>query len=96
MTFTKLRILQMWHQEKKKLTYLLPQAADHIEFLTLGYQMMSRMQPMLYQAYTMDHPNKEPYMVDVIYWMKDQGWNDMSREFMALLDQSEEYNKAHQ
>jgi hypothetical protein len=96
MSFTKRRILDMWQKEKKRLYYLLPLEENHIDCLTLGYQMMSRMKPLLEQGYNEDHPNEKPYMVDVIYWMEDQGWDEMYKEFMALLDQSEEYNKAHQ
>lgn len=96
MSFTKRRILQMWAREKKRLQYLLPLEENYMDCLTLGYQMMSRMKPILEQGYNEDHPNEKPYMVDVIYWMEDQGWQEMYKEFMALLDQSEEYNKAHQ
>lgn len=96
MSFTKRRILTMWEKEKKRLQYLLPMCEDHLDTLTLGYQMMSRMKPLLEAGYNEDHPEEKPYMVDVIYWMKDQGWEELYKEFMALLDQSEEYNKAHQ
>jgi hypothetical protein len=95
-TFTKRRILQMWEQEKKRLQYLLPLANDYIDCLTLGYQMMSRMKPILEQGYSEDHPDEKPYIVDIIYWMRDNGWDEMHKEFNALLDQSKEYNKAHQ
>jgi hypothetical protein len=96
MSFTKRRIVQMWEKEKKQLQYLLPLEENHTDCLTLGYQMMSRMQPLLHLGYNEDHPNEKPYMVDVIYWMEDQGWQEMYKEFMALLDESKEYNKAHQ
>ncbi|WP_028776185.1 hypothetical protein [Shimazuella kribbensis] len=96
LSFTKQRILHMWELEKKRLQYVLPLADDDMDCLTLGYQMMSRMESLIYRAYQEDHPDKKPYMIDVIYWMEDQGWNEMSQEFMYLLDQSKAYNKAHQ
>jgi hypothetical protein len=96
LSFTKQRILHMWEQEKKRLHYLLPLADNYMDCLTLGYQMMSRMEVLLYRGYQEDHPGKKPYMIDVIYWMEDQGWNEISNEFMYLLDQSKDYNQAHQ
>jgi hypothetical protein len=86
----------MWEQEKKRLQYLLLLADDDMDCLTLGYQMMARMEVLLYRAYQEDHPSKKPYMIDVIYWMEDQGWIEMSNEFMYLLDQSKGYNEAYQ
>jgi hypothetical protein len=96
MTFTKRRILDMWQKEKKRLYYLLPLAEDNREFLSLGYQMLGRMKPILEQGYNEDHPAEKPYIVDIIYWMRDNGWDEMYKEFMFLLDNSKEYNKAHQ
>lgn len=86
----------MWDQEKKSLQYLLPLAKDERDFLTLGYQMFGRMKPLLEQGYLEDHPDVKPHIVDVIYWMRDQGWDEMYKEFMFLLDNSNKYNKAHQ
>jgi hypothetical protein len=96
MTFTKRRILQLWQKEKKRLQYLLPLSKDHMDNLTLGYQMMSRMKPILEQGYNEDHPDEEPYLVDIIYWMRDNGWIEMHKEFRSLMNQAKEYNKAHQ
>lgn len=96
MSFAKRKVLQMWEKERNRLLYLLPLQSNHIDCLTLGYQMMSRMQPLLEYAYKGDQPEKEPHIVDIIYWMRDNGWHEMHEEFHALLHQSKEYIKASQ
>lgn len=96
MSFAKRRILAMWEKEKKQLQYLLPQCDDHIECLTLGYQMIGRMKPILEAGYIEDYPEEHPYMIDILDWMQSNGWNEISLEFKALLDQMDEYKEAHQ
>ncbi|WP_028778776.1 hypothetical protein [Shimazuella kribbensis] len=96
MSFTKRRILSMWGQEKKRLQYLLPMCENHIDTLTLGYQMIGRMKPILEQGYNEDHPSDHPYMLDILDWMEANGWNEMYLEFKALSNQVDEYIEAHQ
>lgn len=99
MSFTKRRILQMWEQEKKQLQYMLPLEENHMDCLTLGYQMLGRMKPILEQGFNEDHPGEHPYMLDILDWLSDNGWHEMHLEFKALSDQVDEYLKekeAHQ
>jgi hypothetical protein len=89
-SFTKKRIIQLWKKEQKSLAYLLPLAKNQSDFLTLGFQMVGRMKPVLEQGYKEDHPNRYPYMVDMIEWMYTNGWEEMAEEFEAFFTQIDE------
>jgi hypothetical protein len=96
-TFTKRRILKSWDKECKSLQYLIPLAKNDFDFITLGFQMIARMRPLLELAYNEDHPAKRPHMANMIEWMKKNGWSDMALEFRSFLDQVDECMKeAHQ
>ncbi|MCH5584932.1 hypothetical protein MK805_08090 [Shimazuella sp. AN120528] len=96
-TFTKRRILKSWEKEYRSLQYLTPLAKNKFDFITLGFQMIGRMKPLLELGYHEDFPSKRPHMANMIEWMKKNGWNDMALEFREFFDQVEEYmNEAHQ
>ncbi|WP_028776214.1 hypothetical protein [Shimazuella kribbensis] len=92
-TFTKRRILQQWQQERNCLQYLLPFAKDQMDFLTLGFQMIGRMKPILEKGYNEDYPDDHPYMMNIINWMKTNGWEEMELEFKTFLKEVDKYMK---
>lgn len=96
MSFTKRRILQMWAKEKRQLQYQLPSAESYIDVLTLGYQMIGRMRPILETGYKEDHPDHEPQFTDLLRWIKENEWHEMAGDCEDLMKQAKKYNKAHQ
>lgn len=92
-TFTKRRILKSWERESKSLQYLIPLAKNDLDFITLGFQMIGRMKPLLELGYHEDHPFEQPHMSNIIEWMKQNGWSDMALEFRSFFDQVDEYMK---
>jgi hypothetical protein len=96
-TFTKRRILKSWQQESKSLQHLIPLAKNDFDFITLGFQMIARMRPLLELGFQEDNPSRQPHMTNMIEWMKKNGWSDMALEFRSFLNQVDEcMKKAHQ
>ena len=90
-TFTKRRILKTWRRECNSLKYLIPLARNRFDLLTLGFQMIGRMKPLLELGFQEDHPTKNPHMANLTEWMIHNGWQDMASEFQSFFDQVDEY-----
>jgi hypothetical protein len=96
-TFTKRRIRKSWDKERRSLQYLIPLAKNDLDFITLGFQMIGRMRPLLELGFQEDNPSGQPHMTNMIEWMKKNGWRDMALEFQSFIDQVDECMKeAHQ
>jgi hypothetical protein len=92
-TFTKRRIRKSWDKECKSLQQLIPLAKNDLDFITLGFQMIGRMRPLLELGYQEDNPSGQPHLTNMIEWMKKNGWSDMALEFRSFLDQVDECMK---